>query len=228
MKSTRALAALFILFAAVSARPQDEKLEDILKQMDVSSAKFRDVQADIAVDNYTAVVQDHQTQKGIIAFRRADGATQMAMALDKGQPSERDILYRNGELDFYQPEAKQETIIAAGANKAEYDSLLPTGFGASGKDLRAAWDITFEGMETIDGAQTAKLDLVSKQQNIRNNFSHIIIWVDPTRDISLKVIMLQPSGDSRTATYSNIRYNSHIPGSLFTLKVASGTQIQRR
>lgn len=228
MKSTRAFAALFILFAAASARPQDEKLEDILKQMDVSSAKFRDVQADIAVDNYTAVVQDHQTQKGIIAFRRADGATQMAMALDKGQPSERDILYRNGELDFYQPEAKQETIIAAGANKAEYDSLLPTGFGASGKDLRAAWDITFEGMETIDGAQTAKLDLVSKQQNIRNNFSHIIIWVDPTRDISLKVIMLQPSGDSRTATYSNIRYNSHIPGSLFTLKVASGTQIQRR
>lgn len=228
MKSTRAFAALFILFAAASARPQDEKLEDILKQMDASSAKFRDVQAGIAVDNYTAVVQDHQTQKGIIAFRRADGATQMAMALDKGQPSERDILYRNGELDFYQPEAKQETIIAAGANKAEYDSLLPTGFGASGKDLRAAWDITFEGMETIDGAQTAKLDLVSKQQNIRNNFSHIIIWVDPTRDISLKVIMLQPSGDSRTATYSNIRYNSHIPGSLFTLKVASGTQIQRR
>lgn len=228
MKSTRAFAALFILFAAASARPQDEKLEDILKQMDVSSAKFRDVQADIAVDNYTAVVQDHQTQKGIIAFRRADGATQMAMALDKGQPSERDILYRNGELDFYQPEAKQETIIAAGANKAEYDSLLPTGFGASGTDLRAAWDITFEGMETIDGAQTAKLDLVPKQQNIRNNFSHIIIWVDPTRDISLKVIMLQPSGDSRTATYSNIRYNSHVPGSLFTLKVASGTQIQRR
>ncbi len=219
---------MFLVFAAVSARPQDAKLQDILKQMDASAAKFQDVQADIAVDNYTAVVKDHETEKGITAFRRVNGAMQMAMVLDKGQPGERDILYKDGELDFYQPGTKQETIASAGANKAEYDSLLATGFGASGKDLAAQWDVTFQGMETIDGVQTAKLDLVSKQANIRNNFSHITIWVDPSRDISLKIVMLQPSGDSRTATYTNIRYNKHPPASLFKLKVASGTQVQHR
>lgn len=219
---------MFLVFAAVSARPQDAKLQDILKQMDASAAKFQDVQADIAVDNYTAVVKDHETEKGITAFRRVNGAMQMAMVLDKGQPGERDILYKDGELDFYQPGTKQETIASAGANKAEYDSLLATGFGASGKDLAAQWDVTFQGMETIDGVQTAKLDLVSKQANIRNNFSHITIWVDPSRDISLKIVMLQPSGDSRTATYTNIRYNKHPLASLFKLKVASGTQVQHR
>jgi outer membrane lipoprotein-sorting protein len=227
MKIPTALLAV-VLFSAPCANPQDAALEKVLAQMDASSAKFEDVQADIAVDNYTAVVQDHEVQKGIIAFRRAGGSTQMAMQLDKGQPGERDILYKNGELDFYQPGTKQETILAAGANKSEYDSLLPTGFGASGKDLAAAWDVNLQGMEAIDGVQTAKLDLVSKQANIRNNFSHIIIWVDPTRDISLKVVMLQPSGDSRTATYSSIRYNAHPPASLFTLKVAPGTQVQHK
>jgi len=227
MKIPTALLAVLLLFTS-SAIAQDAALQKVLDQMDASSAKFQDVQADIAVDNYTAVVQDHKIQKGIIAFRRSGGATQMAMQLDKGQPSERDILYKNGELDFYQPGTKQETILAAGANKSEYDSLLPTGFGASGKELAAAWDVNLQGMETIDGVQTAKLDLVSKQANIRNNFSHITIWVDPTRDISLKVVMLQPSGDSRTASYSNIRYNAHPPGSLFNLKVAPGTQVQRK
>ncbi len=228
MKMMKALSALLTLLAVHTVIAQQANLQKILSQMDASSAKFQDVQADIVDDNYTAVVQDHQTEKGAIAFRRVGASTEMAMILDKGQQGERDILYKNGELDFYQPAAKQETIVSAGANRAQYDSLLATGFGASGKDLAAAWDITPQGMETIDGVQTAKLDLVSKQANVRNNFSHITIWVDPTRDISLKVVMLQPSGDSRTATYSNVRYNAHLPASLFTLKVAAGTQVQHR
>ena len=220
--------AAVLLLAPVLLPAQDANLQDVLRQMDTSSAKFQSVQADIAVDNYTAVVQDHETQKGIIAFRRAGGSMEMAMVLDKGQPGERDILYKNGELDFYQPSAKQETIVAAGANRAEYDSLLATGFGSSGKELTAAWDVTFQGMETLDGVTVAKLDLVSKQANIRNNFSHLTIWLDPARDISLKQVMLQPDGDSRTVTYTSIRYNTHLSGDLFTLKVPGGTQIQRR
>ena len=65
-------------------------------------------------------------------------------------------------------------------------------------------------------------------QNIKNNYSHVTIWVDVSRDISLKQIMYQPDGDTRTVTYSNVRYNAHPDAGLFTLKVASGTQVQRR
>jgi outer membrane lipoprotein-sorting protein len=226
MKLITALAATLTL--AAPALAQDAKLQEILKQMDISSARFQDVQADINVDNYTAVVQDHEMQKGITAFRRAGGSMEMVTILDKGQASERDLLYRNGELAYYQPGTKQETIFSAGANKAEYDSLLATGFGSSGKALAAAWDITFQGTETISGVQTAKLDLVSKQANIRNNFSHLTIWVDLARDISLKQVMVQPDGDSRTVTYTNIRYNAHPPGDLFRLEVPKGAQIERR
>lgn len=221
-------AALFFFVTPFLAPAQDANLQKVYTQMDAAAAKFQDVQADISVDNYTAVVQDHEKQGGQIAFQREGKSMEMGMVLDKGQQSERDILYRNGQLAMYQPGQKQEIIIAAGANRTEYDSLLATGFGASSKDLTAAWDVTFQGMEDIDGVQTAKLDLVSKQANVRNNFSHVTIWLDPARDISLKVVMLQPSGDSRTATYSGVQYNTHLSNSLFTLKVPSGTQVQRR
>lgn len=227
MKIPTALLSVLLL-AAPSAIAQDAALDKVLAQMDASAPKFQSFQADIAVDNYTAVVQDHEMQKGTIAFRRAGSSMEMGMVLDQGQQGEKDILYKNGQFAMYQPAAKQEIIASAGANRAEYDSFLATGFGASGKELAAAWDITFQGMEAVDGVQTAKLDLVSKQASVRNNFSHITIWVDPARDISLKVIMLQPTGDSRTATYSNIRYNVHPPASLFTLKVAPGTQVQQK
>jgi hypothetical protein len=195
--------------------------------MDGSAAKFQDVEADITVDNYTAVVEDHEIQKGSTAFRRVNGSLEMEMILDKGQQGEKDLLYKDGQGFYYQPALKQETVFSAGANKAAYDSVLATGFGATGKELATAWEITFRGMENMDGVPTAKLDMVSKQANIRNNFSHVTIWVDLSRDISLKEIMVQPTGDSRTATYTNIRYNKHPAASLFTLHVASGTQVQQ-
>ncbi len=41
-------------------------------------------------------------------------------------------------------------------------------------------------------------------------FAHVTIWVDPTQGISYKQIFYEPSGDNRTATYTNIRYNQPI------------------
>jgi outer membrane lipoprotein-sorting protein len=230
MKPIRAFSALGILLAAAAAIAQDANLDKVLSQMDASSTKFQDMQADITADLYTAVVQDHEMQTGKTAFRRIGGSLEMITKIltDNGQPAERDILYKNGELDFYQPALKQETIFTSGANRGEYDSLLATGFGATSRDLSATWTVSFQGMETVDGVQTAKLDLVPKQANIRNSVSHITIWLDPVRDISLKQVMYQPTGDSRTVTYSNIRYNNHPSASLFTLKLASGTQVQRK
>ncbi|MFZ0632925.1 MAG: outer membrane lipoprotein-sorting protein [Acidobacteriaceae bacterium] len=214
--------------AGLNAPGQSPDLASVLKQMDASAPRFQNVTADVKVDNYTAVVQDHEYQTGATAFQRTSGGMEMVTHLKaNGQPYA-DLLYRNGELDYYNPIQKQETVVAAGANKEEYDSFLATGFGATGKELSAAWTVTFQGMENVDGVQTAKLDLVSKDAKVRENFSHVQIWVDLSRDISLKQVMVQPSGDSRTMTYSNIRYNTHVKSDLFRLDIPKGTPVQRR
>ena len=215
--------------AAPAASAQSMTLQQVLSKMDAASAKFQDTEADISVDLYTAVVQEHQTQTGTAAFRRVGDSLEMVTHIkDSNGAAASDLLYKNGELDVYQPAAKTETIVSAGANRAEYDSMLATGFGADSRDLDAAWNVTFEGMEIVGGVETAKLDLVPKDQNIRNNFSHVVIWVDLTRDISLKQSMIQPDGDSRTVTYTNIGYNQHPSAKLFTLHIASGTQIRHQ
>lgn len=217
------------LAASALASAQQPSLASVLQQMDASAPRFQDVEGSITVDNYTAVVQDHEFQKGTTAFRRVHGGMEMVTHLKTtaGQPYA-DLLYRNGELDYFNPIQKQETILSAGSNQQEWDSLLATGFGATGNQLTAAWTVTFQGMETVGGVSTAKLDLVSKDPKIRENYSHLTIWVDLSRDISMKQVMAQPSGDSRTVTYSDVKYNTHLPDKLFTLKVPGGTQVQRR
>lgn len=228
------IAAAAMAFAAAeppksSPAPAAADLQSVMNQMNTSASKFQDLQAEISVDQYTAVVQEHQMQTGTTAFRRAGGSLEMVTHLTASNgAAASDLLYKNGELDVYQPAAKTETILTAGANRGEYDSMLATGFGATSKDLNASWDVTFQGMEAVDGVQTAKLDLVPKDQNIRSNFSHVIIWVDLSRDISLKQSMVQPDGDSRTVSYTNIGYNKRLSSSLFELKIPKGTQVTRR
>jgi outer membrane lipoprotein-sorting protein len=225
---TRFLSFFLPFFLGVSPlalQAQNGDLQKVLSQMDTASEQFRNATADLSADQYTAVVQAHEVQKGTTAFRRAGSAVEMAVHInsDNDQPLERDLLYQGGELDYYQPSIKQETIFSAGANRQQYESFLTLGFGGSGKDLTATWNVTLQGMEAVDGVQTAKLDLVSKQADVRNNFSHITVWIDPMRSISLKQVFYQPSGDTRTVTYTNIRYNGSVASSVFTLHLAPGT-----
>lgn len=220
----RVLAAL--IFVPLIAPAQNADLQKVLTQMDAAAAKFQSAQADFVWDQYTAVVQSHDYQKGTIAFRREGGATEMIahVKTENDQPAPKDVLYKGGELDFYQPELKQETIFKAGGNIERY---LTLGFGGSGKDLAATWTIAYQGTETIDGVETAKLDLTPKQAGGNQQFTHITIWVDPKRGISLKQQVFQESGDWRIADYSNIKLNG-VPASAFNLQVAPGTQKVRK
>jgi outer membrane lipoprotein-sorting protein len=63
-----------------------------------------------------------------------------------------------------------------------------------------------------------KLDLVSKNPKVRDNFTHITLWLDPVRDVSLKQVFYTPSGDTQTAIYSNIKLNSPVDTKAFEIK----------
>jgi len=216
--------AFVAILTSVVALAQDADLRQVLNQMDAASSRFRSAQADFTADTYTAVVQSHDIQKGTIAFRRADGSIEMAMHVktDNDQPSLKDVLYKNGELDYYQPTVKQETILKGGSN---YDRYFTLGFGGSGKELAADWNIKYLGKEPVGGVETAKLDLTPKTPS--DQFSHIIIWINTQNGIALKQQVFQSDGDWRTAVYSNVRLNG-VPASAFTLKIASGTQVTRK
>jgi outer membrane lipoprotein-sorting protein len=226
MKMKKIFLAMVVGVASLAAAPyaavaQNADLQKVLSAMDAAATKFQSAQADFVADQYTAVVQSHDIQKGTIAFRRAGGSTQMVMHVktDNDQPAVKDVLYKGGELDFYQPELKQETILSGGSNVERY---LTLGFGGSGKDLEANWNIAYQGTETVDGVETAKLDLTAKSGG-NSQFTHITEWIDPKRGVSLKQQIFQEGGDYRLATYSNIKLNT-VPENDFTLQIAPGTQ----
>lgn len=59
-------------------------------------------------------------------------------------------------------------------------------------------------------------------------FTHIIIWVDPARGISLKQQFFTPSEDTRTTFFTGIRYNHSVNTSPYAIKTDKKTTIDRR
>jgi outer membrane lipoprotein-sorting protein len=203
--------------AAPMQAPAQSQLNSVLSQMDAASARFKNAQANVRYDNYTRVVNDHDIETGSIYIERTGTAEQMGAVFYNVGPDNkpastpaRIVSFDGPTLRIFTVGTNQVDLFKAGANQAKYDSFLTLGFGGSGKDLQRIWDITDQGPDTIDGTKTEKLDLVSKDAGVKNMFTHITIWIDPTRGVSLKQIFYAPNGDNRIATYSNIRLNGNV------------------
>lgn len=212
---------------AAMAQTSNANLDKVLAQMDAAAAKFHSAQASFQWDQFEKVIGATDTQAGTIYFKRAGNSTRTAITVETadGQPSKKYIVYSDGVFKFFQPEIDQMTVIRAGSRQGDYESYMTLGFGGSGSELKKNWNITYQGTEAIDGTQTNKLDLVGKTDAVRSKFSHITIWVDPTRAVSLKQVLFEPSGDMRTAYYRNIEYNKPVADSVFKIKTDSKTQV---
>ena len=206
--------------AAQSADP--ESLNNVLKKMDAAAAHFQTAQADFVWDQFQKVVDETDTQKGTVYYRRA--GKEIEMMADIKQPDRKFVLYKDGKLQIYQPKIEQVISYPAGGNRNELESYLVLGFGGSGQDLKKSFEVSYEGAETIDGVATAKLQLIPKSEKIRNNFSKIFLWIDLTSGISIQQKFMQSQGDYRLAKYSGVRPNEKIGNDVFQLKTTKKTQ----
>src|SRR5258707_11339595 len=168
------MALLCLFCVAQNATPP--ALENVLKKMDTAAANFHTAQADFVWEQYQKVVDETDTQKGTIYYRKA--GKDIEMLADIKEPERKIVLYKDGKLQVYQPKIDQVMVYPAGANRNELESYLVLGFGGSGQDLQKAFDVSYEGEETVNSVTTAKLQLIPKIEKIRNNFSNIFRWID--------------------------------------------------
>jgi outer membrane lipoprotein-sorting protein len=215
--------AFALIPAAGRAQTPDAHLAAVLAQMDTASQQFKNARADFSQDYYEAIVRETTNQSGSIYFERKGGATQMgAVIVDPKRGKEKVLEFKDGLLRMFDIPNDQIRLIKAGSNQGTIETFLTLGFGGSGKDLARAWNITYGGSETLtDSGQpvkTEKLELVSKDAGVRNTFTKVTIWVDPTRGISLKQVFETPSHDRRTSTYSHVKLNGKIDSGSFEIK----------
>lgn len=218
------LAILAALLSGVPARAADD-LNSVLAKLNTAAQGFRSVSADFkAVSVTTVPIEISDTQTGQVYYDHAGKTFRMAAHIHQvdGQPANKTYVYANGVLKLWDgPPVDQVTTLS---RLSQYESWFTLGFGASGTDLQEKWDITYDGDETIDGVTTAKLELVAKDATVRKHLPKVTVWMDTAHGVSLKQVFDEGQGQTRTATYSNFKYNERLPGDAFTFKTDKKTQ----
>jgi outer membrane lipoprotein-sorting protein len=219
----RILAIVFLgsLLCGFAPQPKPDacSLECVLKKMDEAAANFHTTQADFVWDQYQRVVDETDTQKGTVSYRRA--GKEIEMMAEIKEPDSKFVLYKDGKLQVYQPKIEQVMEYRTGN---EIESYLVLGFGGSGQDLMKSFEVSYGGEETVGGIATAQLQLVPKSEKLHNNFSKIVLWIDLSRGVSVQQQFFQTQGDYRLAKYSAIRINAKIANDVFQLKTTKKTQ----
>jgi outer membrane lipoprotein-sorting protein len=194
----------------------------VFSGMDEAAASFQSTQADFVWDLYQKVVDEHDTQKGTVYYRRA--GKEIEMMAEIKEPDPKFVLYKDGKLQVYQPKIEQVIVYPTAGNQSEIESYLVLGFGGSGQDLKKAFDVSYLGEESVGGIATGELQLIPKSEKFRNNVSKILLWIDLNRGISIQQQFFQGQGDNRMAKYSSVQLNGKIGNDVFQLKTTKKTQ----
>jgi outer membrane lipoprotein-sorting protein len=217
--------SLHILLLSLSMLLQQQEatsLDGVLKKMDAAAADFHTAQADFVWDQYQKVVDEHDTQKGTVYYRRTGKEIEWMAELK--EPDPKFVLYKDGKLQVYQPKIEQVMEYPTGSNRSEIESYLVLGFGGSGQDLLKSFEVSYLGEATVEGMATGELQLIPKSEKFRNNISKILLWIDLSSGISVQQQFFQPQGDYRLAKYSSVRLRAKIAGDVFQLKTTKKTQ----
>ena len=216
------LHVLFLSLSIVLQQQEAPSLDSVLKKMDAAAASFQATQADFVWEQYQKVVDETDSQRGTVYYRRV--GKEIEMMADIKEPDPKSVLYKDGKLQVYQPKIDQVMEYPAGANKGEIESYLVLGFGGSGEDLIKSFDVSYLGEETVSGIATAKLQLIPKSEKFRNNISKILLWIDLNRGISVQQQFFYGQGDYRLAKYSAVQLKAKIGNDVFQLKTTKKTQ----
>jgi outer membrane lipoprotein-sorting protein len=194
-------------------------LEGVLAQLDSQVGRFQGLSADVERTKVTVVVNDRSTSTGTILLHGDK------MLLQMKPPDARTILRTGDSLFVYTPGLKRVEEYNLGKNRALVDEFMLLGFGTGGKQLQESYQVSLAGEPALGDRKTVELELAPKSQGVKNQFSKIQIWFDPSTWLALQQQFFETgSGDYSTVRYSNIVKNPRIQESLFKPHWPKGTE----
>jgi len=212
--------ALLVLPTLVPAAALDE----VFTAMDKTAPQFRGVTGDIQRDVYTAVVDDHSQDSGVIKVKR-DKTHGTLMLIEFTSPALKYLAIDGDKASVYTPQTK--TVQEVDIKKGLVDQFLLLGFGASSEDLKEHYDVQLLGTETVDGHPTWHLQLIPKSPDILKNLKKAELWIGQAHGLPVREkLYTSARGDYQLVTYSHMRLNPPLSDGDLKLKLPKGVTVE--
>lgn len=192
--------------------------------MDRAAPHFHSLTANVAMDTYTAILNDTTVEHGALSMQRQGDHVRAILDFSR-QPDPRIIAVSGGLVQIYFPNLKLVQEYNFGKKTDVLNQYLLLGFGSSGTELAQSYSITEGGTAEVAGVQTTELVLVPKDPKVRERLKEVDMWIPKDAAYPVRQKFLQPSGDFRQTTYTGVKLNPPIHGEL-KLKLPPGTKHQ--
>src|SRR5215467_8269456 len=108
--------------AAAAATAPGGNLESVLATMNQTSTGFKSAQGDFEFEHYQKLVDEKDTQKGRIYFRKNKNGVDAAFDIEG--PAPKQVVYTDGKLRIFEKKINQVTERPVGKNKQDVEAFL--------------------------------------------------------------------------------------------------------
>src|SRR6185369_7905249 len=208
--------ALALCAVTLSWSASGASIPEVLSKIDVAGPKFAGMAADVEKVDFTKVISDSTKESGTILIRRPK-PKELQVKIEFTKPEQRFITLRGQKAEIYLPKITTVQEIDLGKQSDLVSKVILVGFGTTGKELQANYDMKFLGEGTVSGQKTYHLELTPKASQLKSQVSKMEVWIaeDGTNPLRQKVI--RPSGDYTMFTYSNVKYNPPLTDEMLAL-----------
>ncbi len=215
--------ALCVVLLLLIPPLQAETLDQIFAKMDEVSKTFKSVEADLERTRVTVIVNDKDVSNGKFYYVRK--GKEPSVKFEFSKPIAQYALVDKGKIQLYTPSLKQVQEGMLGEHKNTVEMFMALAFGTSSEDMKKNYDVTFAGEELLDGKKASMLDLKPRNSGA---FKSIRMWMDAQRGISAQLKVTEVSNDYTIFKYTNIKLNSGISDSVFSLKLPKDVNVIRK
>lgn len=199
-----------------------DSLDSVLARMDRASDSFRALSADVTWTQHTAVINDDTVDTGTMLLKRAKHDIRMLVNLTA--PNAKTVALHGHKLEIYYPKMHEVEEWDVGQHRELLDQFLLIGFGTSGKELAAAYNMKVVGSSTVAGQAALQLELIPKSADVLKNLKKLELWIPESDAYPIQQKFSLAAGDYKLVTYTNVKVNPPLKDSDLELKVPKDTK----
>jgi outer membrane lipoprotein-sorting protein len=223
----RLVAFTLSLFAfTLAAAPVNPEL---LQRLDSAAGRFQSMTATVTYLTHTEVIDENTTETGAVLMKKvAPGEVQGLINFTA--PNQRSVTFEKRSVQIYFPKINTLQVYDLEKHGEQLDKFLMIGFGTSGSELARDYNMTLQGTEAVKGtpgAQAIHLELIPKSGEAREYVKKVELWIPDHGDpYPLREKITEPSGDSRTMTYGDLKINPPLQPEALKLKLPPGVKTE--
>jgi outer membrane lipoprotein-sorting protein len=183
-----------------------QTVSSLLAKLDEVAPRFQSATANLTWIDHQGVVNIEEKQTGTVAIRRYSRTSAHYVARFTS-PDVYAVALRDNVIERYTPKNNliQQYDISRYRDIAQ--ALMLLGFGMTGKDLAAAFEIAGVRAEAVAGQPAAHVDLKPKAPEIRKQVVRIELWISDALGCAIQQKLHYPGGSYKLVTFASVKLN---------------------